>query len=821
MMRPRLPVTILTAALSAAAIDVTTAVATEKGRDPAKSYAVVGQSSASTAATGRQPLAKRIAAANQPIRAAAPLADIHRPLYPPSVVAPLADGDGRTVESPTIGGAPDAPAPVASTMLDALVVEVPLPETDVDPAVAAPGHVAAPPLVVTLPAVPAIEPAPTADWTSATIATGSTPAAGGVENTPFEAAATTPQPRIAAVPRVEHPLTTGPEPSTTPILDRFRSGLQRVPRPLGLISGAPATAAKSGHASPPSTPRQRQPQTLGNRGAMRHNASPVAPIAAADEPTVDGSPSAVVATTLAPAGDQAPLSATMSFAAPDAAPVVAAGGDAVAGTTDDTLSVADTNAEAAPDMVADDDAQAAGRVDPSAAAGTMQTVADAIDVEPATIAAREPATDGGRARTTKPLPAAQRDSLTDRLRMAMARIPRPLGLIPAPTAGSHGHRPQTASHRHTASPHGHRTVTPHGVRAADPVGTQAAGSAAIQVAGEATAGGVDTADALAIETSSDDASPAPDAVTVTTSPIPVAENHPAVLAEPSGEDVARSADAPAVTAEPATLATAPVATAHRRTDGPRRVSPHRDDSPRTIRDHLGAAFAGMPRPFGLLPAPSARPSATHRPRPQPAPAAVVPHPATQTRPTGVMEVEAASVTAPIAGDDTSAEAAIAFGPHPTESCPEASEEVRTTIERVIAVDTTDNPAVAETAPADDLVTLEIGGLPETATRDEAFAVTITVHNRSPRPLTAVRAALFFADGIEPIATDGFPAQLGPGMIAFDPITEVAAGTTITLPVRATGTAAGTCRFRVSLACPELDQPLEADGTLDVSESGRR
>ncbi|NBV44107.1 MAG: hypothetical protein EBR86_00295 [Planctomycetia bacterium] len=242
-------------------------------------------------------------------------------------------------------------------------------------------------------------------------------------------------------------------------------------------------------------------------------------------------------------------------------------------------------------------------------------------------------------------------------------------------------------------------------------------------------------------------------------------------------------------------------------------------APRTVRDHLEAAMAAMPRPLGLLPAPTLHRTATpathhHAHAKQPAPAA--PRPALATAATTTSgsagHVSPASGALPSPGEPTATTAAGTAQVGPAAGAgPDAPalDSVRI-VEQAIAAEATAAPAAPE------VIDLQIEGLPDATPTGEAFELTITIHNGSSRPLSRVAATVFFAEQIEPVGAGTWPVRLAPGVIAFDPLDCVAPGETVSLPIRAVGVVAGDCAYRVTLECPEMEESLVADGSLTVS-----
>jgi hypothetical protein len=644
---------------------------------------------------------------------------------------------------------------------------------------------------------------------------------------------------MASVPRVRERLKTEYEPSATPILDKFRSTLTRLPRPLGLIP-APHTASSQADHPQPSAPRQRDPHDARQRGAARKPVA-TAPVAVADGPAIDQPPAS------APAA--AELVATVG------ADIATATGPDDGTTADSGTPAADTDSTTAPDSAADAALVAVMTDDPAtpsdgAACDCADETAQPTE-EAATELAESTATPAPpiatpdhtrhaaqRSQAHRPMPAPQRDLLVDRLRNAFARMPRPLGLVPMP-AGQTGAATPPA-HRHQAAASGMAASTPRRTPAGAP-GGMAPDERAVPARATATTdtmltGGDGSTGDVAIAAGSTDAPVAEPAAAVATT------DTPSLLAA-SGDtaatgDAQTTADAETIAVHDATAPTTdtladgtaparqePAAAAPAPTPRAQARHVHRQaPAPRTVRDHLGAAMAAMPRPFGLLPAPAPRGTATqathhhaHAKRTTPA----APRPATATAATTAGgtagHVAPASGSLPPPGEPTATTAAgtAQFGPADrVDPDAPALDSVRT-VEQVIAADATEAPAAPE------VIDLQIEGLPDATPTGEAFDLTITIHNGSSRPLSRVVATVFFAEQIEPVSAGTWPVRLAPGVIAFDPLDSVAPGETVSLPIRAVGVVAGDCAYRVTLECPELDESLVADGNLTVSTAPAR
>lgn len=708
MPRPRLPATLLPAALSAATFAMAPAAAAEKPQE--KAHSVVAQSTEATAATGRKPLAKRIAAANQPIRTSGPDWPIPGTEPAAAVVAPLGDTLGAATAETT------AALPVAPPALPtdpALVVDVPHPPESIDPAIALPGQLDEALVVVIAPAEEGDAPEPAA---AVPVIAAADPLAGADDAAPADtiaepAVAATPR-RVAPVPRVNAALVTPPEtPSSTPILDRFRDTLARWPRPFGLLSGNDSVA----HTHQPSAPaRARQAQAPRPRSASRRPTT--APIAVADGPAVE------------PAEAVTPVIAETVVA-----------DSSITGDQTVQWVAAETGADS---PVADSAGIAAPVVTESTPTATIDPDAD------------------------------------DRTTAAEAEV---LALVAgAPAFSTESPTDEQGDDEPSA-----------GARATD---AQAAGAMESDAP-------VETADPAA----------APDSLAI---------DEDAAGTDPAPGDEATATDAVAATdaGPPAAIAPAPVPRTHLAEHSAARHQPAPQRE--LLIDRLRGAFNRLPRPLGLIPraasqagAVAARPAPSRQPRPQ--------HLAGRTpNSRGSAGTGAPLPTTPgIAGTVDPASASVPLaddGAAPATSGTAAAAAVTTAGGVAIAVDEPRRDEVAAAEAASDSVALELTGLPETIGVDAPFEFTIAIHNASDRAIRGVVARVFFAEGIEPVAAEGLPARLAPGVIAFDAIARIEAGETATATIRAVGVVATAVDYRIDLSCAELETPLSTDGTVTVT-----
>jgi len=101
------------------------------------------------------------------------------------------------------------------------------------------------------------------------------------------------------------------------------------------------------------------------------------------------------------------------------------------------------------------------------------------------------------------------------------------------------------------------------------------------------------------------------------------------------------------------------------------------------------------------------------------------------------------------------------------------------------------------------------------TEGDRVIVTIAVRNVGAVPARQVEAALFFADGIEPVNTNGHAAAIASGEVRLEPIETLAPGDTVTLAVTAIGVRPGSVVYRGELECAELPGVLAREGAFKV------
>ncbi len=95
-------------------------------------------------------------------------------------------------------------------------------------------------------------------------------------------------------------------------------------------------------------------------------------------------------------------------------------------------------------------------------------------------------------------------------------------------------------------------------------------------------------------------------------------------------------------------------------------------------------------------------------------------------------------------------------------------------------------------------------------KDVKYEIQIT--NRGTQAALQVNVVGQFSEGIEPIATDGMPAKLASGQVAFEPIARINPGDTVELTVTARADKGGNHVFRASVQCEDPETRLVAEDT---------
>jgi len=832
-------------------------------------YSIVGQSGPNTAATGRRPLAERIKAANRPIRIASEEALAPDEGLIPALNNPVA------VEREWIPGPATVEFPEGGPAL--IAVEEPSPSTE--------------PGVLPPPETTAVAAHPTTGEDAGLVGEASTSESVGEDEATSTAAADRPANGEAALAAPEAIPALAPATATqtarmppprrntvrvTPqrreaLLARLRSALAEVPRPLGLLP-APSTPNHGSrqHASHERSAIARRPvpaTSLPEPLAALPAATPTDATVAADAPEV------APETLAADATATPPLTPVDGHTVEDAAQtdsedtVVA---DAAASLADSAADQAGSEPLDAAALSTESDAVANDEVAAAASAPTTETVPEAA---PAT---RQPTTashgqtqrnaGGQRARA----PSAPQQSLTplDRLQARLERMPRPLGLLPAPRPSMHAkeqvrRRPQ---HQPQATTGQALAVTPKVPPAADV--PESATSSASDAGSESAA----TAEQVVLDASATDpVAAASESTASDSSPGDVASDTGATAegdaptehladAERQGE-IAPTSDAPTATelghdlaGEPAgqpsataagtigapslvatdddatALATATARPAPPAAPAPKRQVARRQPQPtveRPIRDALEAALANMPRPLGLLPQPE--PVVQHRPATKRPAGTLAPRAlATQsigTRPLDAVpdaspDISQAIVSsAPVESDTADVDTTLTAGndleassPLPAADAPaEPATEPAT-----LALDSVEESSEAGAPAACIEVTLT--GPEEATPLGERVTLQFSIKNSGNAPAISVTPVMHFGLGLEPLGIRGRNGTFTEdGSVVFDRLADLPPGEAIELEIIAVCTGAGTIQYQGAALCGdgEARELVPADASVTV------
>ena len=651
MVRTRIPEASLVGLLAALA---TFCALEARGEQP---YSIVGQSGPATAATGRRPLAERIKAANRPIRIAS-----EEELAPDEGLIPALQDPAAQVREwmpgPVVVEFPaGGPAAIAVDELAEMNEPGVMPPPESTAVAAHPTTAEDAGLVGEVSTIDAEEPA---NATTPEKTAEESPSSAGASVTPPG-----PLPQVSGqAERVAPPRRSAAR--VTPqrreaLLDRLRTALAEVPRPLGLIPARPQSKASARHHTPAprsaivrhSVPATSLPEPLTAQPATSPTEASLEGDALANEAGVD-------ATTT-----EASLAAVEATAPEDGATPVAddAGNESVAAVTEDTdglppstepaaeeiaaVGIADVGiatpanhavAEAAVAEAREAEATIADATVADAVAAPQTTPIEAVAEAPAV----RPAVQGQPHRQVHPqrlrAPSAPQRAMTplDRLQARLENMPRALGLVPAPRPSMHANRtPRRRAPQAVPTPADERlpapapalaaadTVDPVAVDdTADPNATPSTLSSDADLAHEGS--GDDGPDLIVSQAPSDEALPTTvddlNSLTATGDDGGATASPTSADSAAAGDvdvDSGLSADVPslvATTAEETAMPTpvaeptpvgaaAPAAPALRT---PSRQPARRPAAPivrRPIRDALETALANMPRPLGLFPQP--------------------------------------------------------------------------------------------------------------------------------------------------------------------------------------------------------------------------
>lgn len=834
-------------------------------------YSIVGQSGPETAATGRRPLAERIKAANRPIRIASEEALAPDEGLIPALNNPVA------VEREWIPGPATVEFPEGGPAL--IAVEEPSPSTE--------------PGVLPPPETTAVAAHPTTGEDAGLVGEASTSeSVGADEATPTaaadhpadgEAALAAPEALPALAPATATQTARMPPPRrntvrVTPqrreaLLARLRSALAEVPRPLGLLP-APSTPnhgsrPHSGHERSAIARRPVPATSLPEPLAALPAATPTDATAAEDAPELAPEALAADATTTPPP-TTVDGHAVDDAAQTDSADTIVA--DAAASLADSATDPAGSEPLDAAALSTESDAVANDEVAAAASAPTTETVPEAAPAtrQPTTASHGQTQRNAGGQRTRAPNAPQQSLTPLDRLQARLERMPRPLGLLPAPRPSMHAkeqvrRRPQ---HQPQATTGQALAVTPKSTPAADV--PESATSSASDAGSESAA----TAEQVVLdakatelveaapETEANEASPdevASDTgataegdahnehvataepqgeITPTAEPPAATELERDLAGEPAGEP---SATAAGTTGEPSLVATdddatpLPAATTTARAAPPaapaaKRQVARRQPQPtveRPIRDALEAALANMPRPLGLLPQPEPvvqRRPATKRPGGTLAPRAL----ATKsigtrpldTAPDASPDISQAIVaSAPVESDTADVDTTLTAGndleassPLPAADAPaEPATEPAT-----LALDTAEESSEAG-APAACIEVMLTG--PEEATPlGERVTLLLSIKNSGNAPAISVTPVMHFGLGLEPLGIRGRNGTFTEdGSVVFDRLADLPPGEAIELEIIAVCTGAGTIQYQGAALCGdgEARELVPADASVTV------
>lgn len=811
-------------------------------------YSIVGQSGPSTAATGRRPLAERIKAANRPIRIAS-----EEELAPDEGLIPALRDPSTTEREWT-------PAPV--------VVEFPVDGPD---AIAVDEPTADEPAVMPPPDADAVAANPTTADDAGLVGEASTIESPEVaetlpgDGTPDEAAPGTAAPPGRLSETARQPARVAPPRRTaarvTPqrreaLLDRLRTALADVPRPLGLVPAPhrpkpssrqtlPAPRAAVVHRPVPATslpePLTAQPAPLpteasldGDLAAGGHGAA--ATDAAAIDTNLTGDDTAAE-TTVAPAADDSVTGQVAADTeacpstepAPEACPEGRVSEEPLSGREGTTVADADAPSDTAP-IVAE-----AATPNPArqAQSGQGQPRHQAHHQRSRAAGAPQPA--------MTPL---------DRLQARLENMPRALGLVPAPRPSMHANQGQR---RRVAKPVSPAVAAPvaeaspalETVAAADTTGQDVVAATADGGQGErgeaesspiASAAptdeplrsdDVDSESLASAGADGDDTDATSTTEPVTTADSPTPDDVPALVAADSDSDAdTGTAERSVVDTPPPAVAAAPRAPTRHTA---RRPQPAR----RPIRDALESALANMPRPLGLLPEPTT--PAARRTSPVHAHDAAAPRPlATRsigTRPLdaeqrAAQDISRALVAAsPLDAESGAEDTTLTSGSDVTEpevpsEAPETGSDDTTTAgdEPATLADLPDEEDASADGEPSACIEVTMAGPEGTTPIGERVTLHLTVRNTGSAPAAAVTPVVHFGVGLEPLGIRGRHGSFtADGSVMFDRLAELPPGESVELEVVAVCTGAGTILYQGAAWCGDGEdrEIVPADASVTV------
>ncbi|MBI3839873.1 MAG: hypothetical protein HY288_18270 [Planctomycetia bacterium] len=87
---------------------------------------------------------------------------------------------------------------------------------------------------------------------------------------------------------------------------------------------------------------------------------------------------------------------------------------------------------------------------------------------------------------------------------------------------------------------------------------------------------------------------------------------------------------------------------------------------------------------------------------------------------------------------------------------------------------------------------------------------VHIRNRGTKAADTIDLTVFFSEGLEAVAVDGGPHEIGPGQVVFKPISTLAAGESAVFRVRARAEKSGNHIFRAEVVCRSLQTKLSAE-----------
>ena len=465
----------------------------------------------------------------------------------------------------------------------------------------------------------------------------------------------------------------------------------------------------------------------------------------------------------------------------------------------------------------------------------------------------------------------RREALLDRLRTALAGMPRPFGLVPTPEprAGTRAVRPQATRRPAPAPsavvpPEEGPTVAEAEVAAAEtPAVPDQSPAATDSLVDGGTGADVPAVDAQAafdpqavdasglVETETPDGGETPGLIDVAPAdevamaePAETAagtESDPTETSAPADDAVAEVVDAGAaaevvaeakVDADRGAAVAVPTATATAPRKATRGTAP-RSRAPASIVQRprpfgrLQATLDSLPRPLGILPAPRPQMQASAAPRraSTPSPRAIARAPQQPPANAGLATVDQA-----VPGEDATAADPATGTAEPSADSQTGSEATSSLAGTEIQEGVAAADAAPETLSVDDSVAE--GAMPEAAAcieitvegpdgdivRGEQILLRLTVRNTGDAPAHALTPMFHFGAGVEPHGVTGRAGTLTEkGSVVVEALPELAPGESIEFDVVATCHEVGTVPFQGVVWCGEGEEAeqVPVDGELRV------